>query len=283
MRASDLRSGTTHHLSVLVLALLFLPVPASAQTGWYLMTDGEDAGVRYVQEVLIADGKIKELARHREGTWTVYDVNRGEIAFVDPGRRVYAQASPAAHCRSLAERADELKDLDRLSPSDQAGSASSGQQAAGNLPAVTVRDWGSSKTRLQDFEEALYEVRLDGKRYQRISLTTDARLLGELGGTEGLAAYVDMVHELDSCSRELLGTPAAGTTGAMRVHAESAPAYLDLMRKGWPLNTVWSLDGRETTEIVTIASEWDVEPTDLEPPDGYRELTLAEFLGIGAR
>ena len=49
------------------------------------------------------------------------------------------------------------------------------------------------------------------------------------------------------------------------------------------MNAVWSLDGREVTEIVTIASEWSVRPSDLEPPEDYRKISLSEFLGIGAR
>jgi len=276
MPAPWLRSGSTHLLSVLVLALLLLPGPASAQTGWYLMTDGEDGGVRYVREVLIVDGKIKELPRRSDGTWVVYDVNRGEIAFVDPAREVYAQATPAAHCRSLADNADELADV-------QQPSTSGGRQAASNSPPVTVRDRRNSKTRLQDFEEALYDVRVDGRRYSRVWITTDRRLLGELGGLAGLATYVDMTHEFDSCSRESLGPGEGLTSSTMQVYVESSLAYLDLMRTGWPLNTAWSLDGREVTEVVTIAREWAVQPSDLEPPDSYRELSLAEFLGIGGR
>lgn len=283
MKAPGPGSGTTHLLSVFVLAVLLLSGPAAAQTGWYLMTDGEDSGVRYVREVLIADGKIKELPRGHEGTWVVYDVNRGEIAFVDPAREAYAQATPAAHCRALADQAEGLEDIVQLWSSGQPASTSSGQQAASSSPPVTVRDRGSSKTRLQDFEEALYEIRVDNQRYQMIWLTADARLLGELGGMEGLAIYVDMAHEFGSCSRELLGAAADVNTGTMRAYVESTPAYLDLMRKGWPLSTVWSLDGREVTEIVTIVSEWEVRSSDLEPPDSYRKLSLAEFLGIGGQ
>ena len=93
------RSGPLHGALILSLVIFLLPETASGETGWYLMTDGEDSGLRYVRETLIANGKIKQLPRHAEDTWIVHDVDRGEITFVDPLSEVYVRATPAALCR----------------------------------------------------------------------------------------------------------------------------------------------------------------------------------------
>lgn len=270
-------------LGAALAAVTLLP-PAAAQTGtgWYLMSDGEAGDAKYIREVLIAAGKIKELPRYPTATWVVYDVNDREITIVDPARRVYARATPAEHCRSLADAGDALQAaLGRL-PSDAAGPGATVPSAGTTPPEVSIRE-RTPRTRLQDFEEVLYEIRADGRWFERVWLTTDERLLNALGGLDGLAAYVDMRHEFETCSRRLLRSAADPAADAARIAVESSPAYLEVMRKGWPLSMAWNEADGQVTEAVNIAAEWRVPASDLEPPGTYRRLSLAQYFDLRER
>lgn len=264
-----MRSSTVAIVALLGL-LAAMPLPAAAQTGWYLMSDGEDGEVKYVREILLAAGTVKELPRHPTAPWVVYDLEQREITVVDPGRRVYARASAAEHCRSLAQAQTALEGWASAGPD-------SGSATTVAAPTVTVRERRATRTRVQDFEEMLYEIRADDRWFERVWLSTDGRLLDALGGAAGLAAYIDMKDEFDSCSSAMLRDAVDATADWARILVESSPVYLEVMRKGWPLSASWNLGDRQVTEEVTIAAEWKVAAADLEPPDSYRHLALAEL------
>jgi hypothetical protein len=254
---------------------------AHAQSGWYLMTDIESGEGTSVREVLISGGKIKSLPQADDDLWTLIDLNSGEITFVDPAQGVFARATPADHCAALEESGDELRTLvpyrfkDDESLPAEARDTGSAEEASSRD--IRIREIATN-SEFGGFESVRYDVRLGRDKVEEVYLTTDARLLREVGGLEGVAAYVDLIHELNQCSRAVLGEQAGPLPPAGRTRLEEMPEYLETLEKGWPVKTVWLDEPSRRDETVTIASEWDVEPADLEPPAGYRAVSITQLL-----
>jgi hypothetical protein len=250
-----------------------------AQSGWYLMTDIESGGSTTVREMLISGGKVKNLPRDEEEPWILVDLNTQEIVFVDPAQRIYARATPAAHCAALSEESAALRDLipyryrddESLPPAETTDTGPAGTEA------IRIREVGTT-TQVGEFEVVRHDISLGRNKVEEIYLTTDARLLGQLGGTEGVAAYVALVHELNRCVREVLGEQALLLSPTGRTSLENRPEYLEMLKKGWPVKTSWLGEPSRRDETVTISSEWNVRPADLDPPASYRQVSITELL-----
>ena len=258
---------------------LSLAAPAQAQSGWYLMTDIESGESVAVRETLISGGKVKTLPRDDAEPWLLIDLNTREIVLVDPVQGVFARATPADHCAALEESRDELRALVpylfRDDESLPAADAEGTRQASAG--AIRVREVATT-TEFAGFEAVRYDIRLGSTKVEEVYLTTDARLLRELGGLEGVAAYVDLARELNRCVQETLGEQVLLPSPAARTSLENMPEYVETLKKGWSVKTSWQGEPSRRDETVTIASEWDVRPADLEPPASYRVVSIAQML-----
>ncbi len=278
------QARAAHFAGCLVVSLsicLGLAAPVNAQSGWYLMTDITSGESTTVREVLISGGKVKTLPRDEQEPWLLVDIASQEIVFVDPGRRVYARATPAAHCAALTESEMTWRDLipPRLRDDAALGSAVeiNLEQQGSSSEVIRIREVGPAR-QVGEFEAVRYDISLGRSKVEEIYLTTDARLLRQLGGLEGIAAYVTVVQELGRCVREVLGEQTALLSPAGRASLDDRPEYLEMLKKGWPVKTSWRGEPSHSDETVMIASEWDVRPTDLDPPSSFRQVSITEVL-----
>jgi hypothetical protein len=277
-------ASTMRFAGCLVVSLsicLGLASPLNAQSAWYLMTDIESGESTTVREVLISGGKVKTLPRDEQEPWLLVDIDSREIVLVDPEQRVYAQATPAAHCAALAESGKTWSDLvpPRFRDDEVLGSAAGNdaEPLVSTSEAIRIREVGTAG-QVGEFETVRYDISLGRSKVEEIYLTTDARLLGQLGGLEGVAAYVTVVQELGHCLREVLGEQPSLLSSAGRASLEDRPEYLEILKKGWPVKSSWLGEPTRRDETVTIASEWNVRPTDLDPPASYREVSITDML-----
>lgn len=234
-------------------------LPAPALAGW-VETDREGG------KVLYSAGKIKEIS-DQDPTWTVLDIRTGHLLMVHSERRVFTRGTVADYCRTISEAISVS--MAEMSPEERAMMEHflGKDRPPGAAPAVRIEPAVDGGT-IAGLATEKYLVLVDGRRYEELWLAPDAGVMQELNPAD----VRKLEKQMAVCMESLPGS-------AEQPLPESDPAYEGLLQKGWVMRSLTYSNGDllSETEVASL-QEWEIPASEFQPPPGYREVSLREFM-----
>lgn len=228
-----------------IIAAVFIALLGSAAPGLCGLLITETDGAKS----FVSDGRIKTVTEDPEDRPMILDMNKGTIAVLNDAEKTAAKGS-----------LDEFCDMfEAISNAMQESMAQVAEQGAAAMPGfasepidVRVEKVGSGGT-IADFQTVKYKVFANGELYEEAWITTDKKLIRELGDMEKLSRF-------EACASKMMGPYTV----------EGTSEYKQLSEAGWLLKSV-SMEYGEREIIVDVKSieEKNIPDSEFEVPSGY--------------
>ena len=205
---------------------------------------------------LISEGMLKEVGREEE-QYSILDARKGNIIFVDSGRKLYAMDSIDGFCSAV------IAEVNKMRGTGEATKQKSGKAA----PKVSVVNAGDSG-KVAGYGTVRYEVKADGRLYEEVWLTTDATVMNDLG-----SVYKSVMKKFEKCLSSL-----AMVAESLPLSVEESSEYKKLEEAGWQLKSKSYSGSRPLIFEVVKLEKRDIPAAEFAVPKGYKKVPLSEIL-----
>lgn len=236
-------------LLMVFAAFLYMVLPADA--GWIMLEQNGD-------KTLISNGRLKGAS---EGVSWIFNGPENEMVFIRDGQKIYWRGQADDYCAGSASMIEQMM---KAMPEDQRKlmeqMTPKGNQSQGHK--VTVEKDGAGGT-IAGFKTMKYQVKVDGKLFEEVWLTTDASVMKEY------KPLIPMIQKFHAC----LGNPAMGFA------PENSAEYQKLWETGFQLKSVKHEYGNPEAETDVVKMEkTDIPVREFEVPTGYQQCSFAAFM-----
>lgn len=256
------RTGILRFL-VLITVIVGLALPA--QAGW---VEVEKDGSRS----FISEGRWKEVPGDKSEEWTIADINKGIMTFVDPKRKTYTQATPDEMCKANKKIAEDMRK--GLSPQERAMMKQMMGMQPKKPPKVLVKKAGKGGV-IAGFKTTKYIVTADGRPFSELWITTDASIMKFVTKyREKMRLFGD---KMIKCMAAM-----GGMYASVFDNPEFSPEYQKLTsEKGWVLREIKylgeNLPGNVEIDIVKLEKR-KIPESEFQLPAGYKKLDYYKWI-----
>ncbi len=253
-------------LSMSLVALVAMPPVAKA--GWVIEWRSTPIRKDIRQDssnstAYIDDNKSR---MEQEHLTSIYDYDKSTFTILNPKAKYFWSGSVEDYVKLSAKRRHEATNK-HLGAASKAGADPLPELDLESLPEITVELSGEARE-IAGHQTTKYLVKLDNEIFQEFWVAPDVDLTADLDPEK-------LVEFQKKSSRGMIGAAAKPYNALYR-----SPAYLDLLRKGYALETKTNHIAGSFEQRARSIRETTVDPARFAVPEGYRRVRLEDVFKV---
>jgi hypothetical protein len=211
---------------------------------------------------LVSNGKIKSLPGDMDDETVIMDLKKGEMILLSNTEKTATKTTIDEFCAMMEQVGQAMAQaMAQFQEQSGAGGQFPVPGADQKPPEVRVEKTGSGGS-IAGYDTQKYTVYADGQLYEELWITTEKKLIDEVGGLDKIARF-------EQCANQVMAAESS---------VESDPAYLSVATSGWVLKSVSHEDDvAEALVDVRSIEPKDIPDSEFAIPDDYELVPFEEM------